>query len=774
MQILGAVPKSDALTNDEIIASYGGELKRMIDSCKEPIYDSERQLRVNSARLQWMMVRGDHFGVPEYVDGPYGEILDYQIGNGNGNDGNEEDGIGLCPPINLIGGDCYKFRAVMGQQSPRVMAFADDVKDPDLMEAARCVNVNLRDIWKKQRVDIKWDELSFHVYTTGPAFVRTVWNTDRATYGATTEPKFDIKDGQLVQIGEQTYANGDVEVEIYSILEVSTPWKAKDLKETCPWLRLERMLSKWLLIDKFKGKDGNPGPLDKYRDNDVPDEGFSAATTSALEAIDATSRPSGTSTVQQKSEWRFSEYWFTPACYQAIMNDQARELFQDRFPDGLYIARVGDITVQIDNENKTDVWAVCRVGRDIYINENALCSNAVPLNRTMNDLWGLTIETVLRAVTRTLIDSRLVNRLAMQKKGAIPVEMIPVALTGADDLNKAVFQLDPARLSDQIPAVMKLLREFWVDIMGIKPEVAGGGQPTATFSEYRQRRNSALAQLAPQAKQMIECAGLVGANAVKLRAKYGSGLVKAQKRGSHGIETEVADMANLKMDGWYTEADDQFPMTVMDQRDSMFSILKEFPPEVQQMLSVLDPLNIEKVVELLQIPGFDSIMQEQSEKTLADVDMLVEQEPIPGPDGKLQTSIPPDPFEKHVVACAVLASWLTSKTGRDAKNQHPQGYQNVVLRWQAQQNLAAPPPPPPPPPVHGSLAISAKAEDMPWILKDVLPAAGIAVQPGDIPTAPVTPEPGIAAPAPAGEPPPMPPNGPPMPPTGPVGMGAVQ
>ena len=503
MTVEGPATGSAAMNNDDIIAKYAPHLRKLMECCKEPIYESERQIRITQARTQWMMVRGDHFGAPDFADGAYGFDGSYQAPYDTGSLNARDNGAQprLCPPVNLIGGDCYKFRAVMGQNAPRVQAFPDDVRDPDLVEGARSVNVNLRDIWKKQEVDAKWNEISFHLYTTGPAFVYTPWNTDRTKYGKTEEPQFEVAEGPdgvpvPQQIGVKEYANGDAEVEVFSIIECAGPWRAKSLEEF-DWQKLERMLSKYVLLDKFKGngemvtdpdtgeQKPKPGPLDAYRDTDVPDDGLTAATTSSLEAEAAVARPSGTATVKRKNEWRFAQHWLRPHYFQAIGDQKARECFEQHFPDGIYIATVGDIIVKIDNERNTEVWSVCKVGRDLFINERAMCSDAVPLQRTMDDFWGMTIETLLRAITQTLIDARLINKQAMRSKDAMPVEMIPVALTGTDDLGKAIYQIPPARLSDQIAPIMKLLRDTWVDLVGIRPEIAGGGTPTQTYREAK-------------------------------------------------------------------------------------------------------------------------------------------------------------------------------------------------------------------------------------------------------------------------------------------------
>lgn len=766
MEIIGAATGGDALTNDQIIDLYPAAIQQLVAAAADNFYDSERQILLNKARLQWMFVRGEHFNAPGFMVTPYGTIADYVPFDFS--EGAEETGpdVKLCPPINKIGGDLYKFKAVMGQNAPRVKAAPDDAKDPDCVCVAENADVQARDLWQKQDIDAKWDLIAFHQYTTGPAFIHGVWNCDVARYGQTMEPKIDIEIGPdgmpLPKVIQQVpYPNGDAEAEIYSILEVSVPWQAKTMNE-CDWLKLEVMRSKWQLLERYKGTNGKPGRLEKYRDGSPDDNGLTSASALAAEVQDAVSTPSGVGCAIKPNEWRHAEYWLKPQLFQSISEEDIRQVFESHFAHGLYIAQVANITVDICDEDKCEAWVVCKVGRETKINERPLCADAVPLQRVFNDLWGMSIETVLRGITQTIVDSQLFDRQAMNTNEAVPAEIIPTALPVDGDISKRIFQIQPARLSDQVPVLIAALIETWNDIVGIKPEIAGGGQPTQTYREAKQRRDQALLVLAPQAKCMREAAAATATMLVKLRAKYGAGTVKASRKTAYGKGTDIADMAQLKADGWHMEADDNFPMTLADRRDAVFSMLKDFPPEVQQALTIMDPMNIEQIFELLQVPGFESAIREQVEKNLTDIDQLLNAQPITTPDpvtgqpGPPLPSLPPDPYENHMVACGVFSKWMVSKVGQEAKANQPQGFANIEVRWKAQMALANPVPPLPPP-IKPSLAISAKLEDFPAYAPTIMADSGIQVPNGPTaaPQPPMAPG-GMPSPSPIGGGPPVP------------------
>lgn len=791
-EILGPAP--EALNNDQIIRRYEGSLTQLTKAATDPTYEFERIALINQARLQWQMIRGQQNNVLGWNQDEYGGQQADWVPFDYGSD-QEETGadVKLCPPINFLGGDCFKFMAVMGSSSPRVKGVADDIRSEEDVEAAQAADVNIRDLWIKNKIDRKWRIPAFHVYATGPCFIRGFWNTDAVKYGQSTEPEIKIlhgPDGMPIPIitGEKTYDNGDAEVSFHSVLEISIPWEAKELRDN--FLSCERMMSKWALLAKYTGKDDKPGPLDQYRDGNVPDDTMSGASVTASEARQATSNPSGTSQTKKLNQWRFSEWWIPPHLFEAVLSDEARKIFKTQFSRGMYIARVGSITVEIEEREVTEEWTYVGVNRGEKIIDRPICADNVPLQRAINDMAGMAIETILRAITQTIMDNQLIDRQAMSTKEAVPAEIILTALPVDGDLGKRIFQIPPAHLSDQVLPLMTAIRSWGQDISGVRPELSGGGAPTQTFREAKQRKDQALAQLAPQAQAMRDAAEDLARILVNLRSQYGTGTVKAQRSGAYGVETDTADMADLRESGWHPESDDNFPLTLSDKRDAVFSLLKDgFQPEVIQALGILDPMNIEETIELLGVPGYQSAVADQRRKTLRDIDALLQGAPLPalpGPGGKPgtpQPSIQPDLFDDHALVEDLMSKWLVGPVGQ--KHKGTPGFQNVVAFWTVNKQLSMPPIPPPPPPIKGSLSLSGKLEDFPNLVPEVLIGAGLPPPPPPLPGPAPPPQPGMLPPPPQGALPPagatgapaqaspLPqlPPGPPPPPGGPLPVG---
>lgn len=748
-EILGAAP--EAMANEDIIRRFKAELDQVTKAATDPTFDFERTVNIAQAKYQSMLIRGfqnlslgmgnDDYGGQQPDWAPF----DYT-------NGQEETGadVRLCPPINVIGGDAWKFCAVMGSSSPRVKAVADDLRSPEDIAAAQCADTNIRDLWTKNKIDRKWKIAAFHVYATGPCFIRGFWNTDPIKYGTTTEPEISVvlnEEGVPVPkiVGENSYANGDAEVSFHSVLEVSVPWEAKELRGN--FLRQERMVNRYALLAKYPGKDGAKGPLDDWRDSQVPDDQMSGSSVSAAEAREAVANPSGTAKPKKTDQWRFVEWWIPPHLFESILNVEARTVFKNQFSRGLYIAKVGSVTVEIDEREVTEEWTVVQVGREDKIVQRPICADNVPLQRAINDLMGMAIETVLRAITQTLVDNQLIDRQAMSTKDAMPAEIILTALPVDGDISKRIYQIPPCHLSDQVLPLMQLVRTLGQDISGIRPEISGGGQPTSTFREAKQKKDQALAQLAPQAQCMRDAAEDLSKILVILRSKFGTGTVKAQRKGAYGVDTDVANMADLQTSGWHPESDDNFPLTASDKRDAVFGILKDgFQPEILNTLGMLDPMNAVELTQLLGVEGFQSAVVEQIQKSLADIDKLLQGAPLPpppappgAPPGKPMPSIPVDAFDDHALVDQFAARWLRGPVGQ--KHAGTPGFFNVLAWWSQQHQMAQPPVPPPPPALKGSLAMSMKAEDFPQLLPEILQGAGLPPPPPP-PPPPVNPRPG--------------------------------
>ena len=74
-----------------------------------------------------------------------------------------------------------------------------------------------------------------------------------------------------------------------------------------------------------------------------------------------------------------------------------------------------------------------------------------------------------------------------------------------------------------------------------------------------------------------------------------------------------------------------------------------------------------------------------------EIDPMTGQPMPPGPD---QPTLQPDPFDDHAMVADLIAAWCVTPAGMKAQRENPQGFANVVARWNAEKQLALPPMPP--------------------------------------------------------------------------------
>lgn len=689
----------------EIMRRLSEPLSQALEAItQEDGFRRERLAHINRAKLYWHYVKGNHYIAPAFSEAGGTEIVDFEPIDLSG------EGERFAYPVNVIGGDCWKFVSVTGQALPTIKAVPDDIESQQDIQTAKMHDASIRDLWQKWDLRYRAPEISFHQYTTGPVFGYTPVVTDAQRFGTRQEEiltgfePVPTPDGGMVQQPvTQTIdlPNADVDLHMCNILHVMVPFGTRSLSE-CDWLWYEYMESKYKLIAKFGKK------LRLYK-NFPLDLKSGVLSTEAAEAASSVSNATGKSQSLKGSHWEYRQIWLQPQMYESISDKDVRAFLAQKYPDGLKLTLVKDWVVQMDNQRLTDYWAVCKTGRGEFIMEAPVCHDIVPIQKALNSFVSIAIETLLRAVPKTIVDQSLIDIEKLVENSNLAVELLPTKVPAAGmDLRNAMVAMPQARFSEQMVPFGELLRKYSQDI-GIRPEITGGGETTNTYREARQRRDQALMQLAPALQEQKRFLEKVSENASNLRAKFGTGMIKAISNDAFGDQSAQFSMAEMPTTGWHCEAEEGLPMSWADRADRLAGYFQEWSPEAQNALGLFDPTNSDKVHEFLGIPGFKSSPEYERQKVMDRIGRLVKETPIPGmgPDGMPidQPSVMPEPFVDDFGFCAaVVKTWCNSPAGRRAQAQTPDGYRNVVLHGMEQEKMAqmmAAPPPGAPPPQEG-------------------------------------------------------------------------
>src|SRR5262249_18475343 len=152
--------------------------------------------------------------------------------------------------------------------------------------------------------------------------------------------------------------------------------------------------------------------------------------------------------------------------------------------------------------------------------------DVIPFQKALNDMFGLALETSLRAIPRTIVDQAIMDRKSAAENDAIPGEVVFTVGSGMGDISKGIAELPVARFSDQLVPFLTLWRSTMQDVDGIRRELPGGGQPTSTYREAKQRKDQAMMTLSTPNEEQARFWESVYANGPRQRAKYASGQIK--------------------------------------------------------------------------------------------------------------------------------------------------------------------------------------------------------------------------------------------------------
>lgn len=709
-------PEEQALSVDALIELLGPDLTDLASSALNDEYASERRVMVNRARRNWRFIKGDQFLAPDWVDQGDGEIADFVSVEGTQDAGGATQKF--CYAINVLAADLWKFDAVLGQGSPNVQCAPDDVDDQEAIEDSKKAEISCIDFKEKWDSDSKQHELAFHQFVTGPIFGLTRYITNRKKYGQVKVPKMGIAigpDGMPMPVpqGEETYDNGDVELHLANILQVAIPFGKKTLQE-CEWLNYEYLENRNTLLSI----PGYRNRLKEGREEEYGGADRDSATSTALEAQEATAVPSGTGRPMKRNHWLLGQMWFDYENFEGIKDKNKRQIAQKHFPSGLHATRINSQWVDLEDEDKNKVWAVCKVGRGPYILENPICHDSIPFQKAINDIIGLMIETILRAIPKTIMDQALIDRKSLSENEATVGEVILTSSGNLGDLNKMIAELPTAHFSDQSAPFLTMFRGVMQDVNGIRPELSGGGAPTQTYREAKQRKDQAMMTISPPAKEHGKFWEQAYSNGTRQRAKYATGKIKINQKGSFGVTSKAIDAEDLTDGKWHCEADDGIPMSFTERADRILGLLKEFPPEVLQMMEITSVVNITELLHLLQLSGFKSPMEAQYKRVLKTIAMLAQEEPVQNmnPDGSPGQPLPSiqlDPVrDDPAFNFKVCQVWMDSDEGLALEKDRAESFANVKAYAGVCKQAATPAPPPPPPTLPPKMTFSAKYETL--------------------------------------------------------------
>jgi hypothetical protein len=733
-----------ALSEDVLLAQHGDAIAKMIRSELETDMQAERLTQVMVALSSIQTFRGKQYTAPK---------LNKQDGSITIESVKDEDGRDMFASVyNVFEADGKDFIGAVCAHAPKAIAEPDDPEDEDAVRNSTQANAHLRDFQRKFNPDDAQGELGKNAWVTGPTFGYTPYVSDAHKYGTTVQPIITTQEvpgplGEMLTVptvtGTKKYPKGEVELHLASVLYVTIPFKAKSLKEA-PYLCYE------YLEDKYTLKALHAKALKDANGKFLWDDGAQGERQEAFEAQQQAISPSGGAQDDwKKNKWRYSRWWIRPALFGMIQgeasDEQAESLaaqMEEQYPDGLRVTMVNGRVVDVKHERLDDVWSVCKVNKGGEIITEPLGACILPIQKDLNNFFNMAKEIILRTIVKIAINSQAFDREALKENDPVIYEYVPVDTAPGQSISDLFAAFPTAKMPDGLERIASMMLQLREVIGGIKPALTGGGQPAPTYRAEKQRRDQSLARFSPFYDCTRDFWKQVWHNALKQRARYGTGTIHVP--GENGDGALDVDAALLDTTNIHIEVEEGIPVSITEETDRATWMLAESgDPDLPAKMGVFKvyksmrygdiAIPADKTKRMLGFNGIPARGEAEREKARTIIQRLLKEPPMRDIDPMTgqeitQPSIMPDSVvDDPLLMAEFFREWCISKAGMREEERNPDGFANVKAylveaQAMADQMMAPPPMPGEPPPDGGPQPAAPPMGEQP--MPDQPPVAG--------------------------------------------------
>lgn len=355
---------------------------------------------------------------------------------------------------------------------------------------------------------------------------------------------------------------------------------------------------------------------------------------------------------------------------------EKKELYK-RFPNGCYVAMVGDVYAESRDEDLDKYWTVVKTSLATYLQGDALGQPLIPVQELRNVTTNLTVETIEQGIGSMFADPDVLNFNVYSKHEARPGLVYPARPRPNHSLQESFFEGGRATLSKEVGPFQQQLDKDGQFVVGDYPSLYGGPGEVAsrTLGEYQQSRAQALQRLKICwdlfvsgwatlmekcvhifAENMIEDERFVSPDPSKKDCYINVWIKRSEMVGRVGeVEPEGADI---------------FPMNTL-QKQALFFKLLEFNNQMINM-ALFDPQNRRIIADILGFPDLYIPGEDQQIKQALEISDMIKGVPV-------QTNPIVDDASVHAEVCR---NFLASYQGIELEKQNPQSYQLIMQHLQ--------------------------------------------------------------------------------------------
>lgn len=477
--------------------------------------------------------------------------------------------------------------------------------------------------------------------------------------------------------------------------------------------------------------------------------------------------------------------WYRPSQYRQIKDKDVRGIFKQYFPKGLRTTHVGTELAFIRNEGMNDHVRILHSRKAPGQNRRAIGSNFLPLQKILNINISLVHKYFVGCVPRRFFKAGIISAEAMNAQSSDPSHATELELDfsqGEQISNVTGIENVPSPNDALFTFVQWLATEAPV-LMDGATEAMFGQEETDTFGAAKLNRDQALQVFSTAWKEI--CWGIAGAAGQAAACAAANRVAPARSRipGADRLTVEIQQMKGEALG--YPESVD-IPESLAEQEARLTEMMGSQVPLIQSV--VADPRNLVPFKNIARfagvtMPGADSVEQQQGEfevlmksgpadnPAYMQLEQQIQQLTAEVPQGQAKAMATGDPAgqyaaalqqieqqlsqlnqqlqqtppqvttvpvaqdgsENHAIHAAITLALMTSDEGRKLKDGDADQqaiYQNIVMHWQAHEEMKDKLQPVPPLAVKLSATV-ALDKLPPEVQVQALQAAGLKATPDD-------------------------------------------
>lgn len=481
-------------------------------------------------------------------------------------------------------------------------------------------------------------------------------------------------------VGETDEVKSRMCIEAYGGLNVKVPNYARK-QEDCPYLafsyeehysvtigeyeHLHGKITK-ATIDKLKGSTGVRDPYEEW---------------ARLSPQYRGDYPTNTIT---KRHW-----WIRPDSFYVLAQLEDVKRLKRLYPNGVLVILANDEFCKVCNRSLDDDWTLTYNPLSDFIHFDPAGLLLVSLQEITNDILSLTIQTIEQGIGQTFADPGVLDFDAYRQQESIPGGIYEAIPKSGKSIGDAFHEVKTATLSPEVMPFAQNVQSLAQLVSGALPSLFGGAiEGSETASQYSMSRAQALQRQQNTWKMFCAWWKNIFGKAIPAfikEIKDDERDVQKDKNGQFfNVFIRKAEMEG-KIGRIELEASENLPITWSQQKDIVEKLLLAGNPEILAILGA--PENLPLIREALglsqfYVPGEDDVIKQYDE-----IKLLLNSIPMPSmdpmnPEGE-ESSVPIDPiYDNHGIEFEIVRKWVISEAGRQAKEDNPEGYRNVLLHGQ--------------------------------------------------------------------------------------------